>query len=46
VVALRVGYHQDDVVLGIQQRPQGSVPPGLVAEHDNPHGHPFLDEDE
>ena len=37
VVARRVGHHEDDLVLGRQQRLQRAMSPGLVPEHDHPH---------
>lgn len=38
VFALGVGHDQDHVVLGVQEGLQGAVAPGLVTEHDDPHG--------
>jgi hypothetical protein len=35
-----VRHDQDHVVLGVQEGLQGAVPPGLVTEHDDPHGVP------
>jgi hypothetical protein len=40
VVALGVRDDEHDVVFGVQQGLQRAVPPGLVAEHDDPHGVP------
>jgi hypothetical protein len=38
VVALGVGDHQHHIVFGVEQSLQCAVSPGLVPEHDDPHG--------